>query len=190
MDLSRWIKNVPFETCPPIADYNNIRHFIKVADIVEDKDVKKNGDRRRKTVIKAVPVISTEEFKAKQEWLYIFGIDGYIVKIGGTRDSLANRFASYLCGHHIPERGGSGKCSVTNAHIYNTFAHYLSEGRTITMWAYKLPGVRVTQTILGVEHTFTVQTYHKYESLFLQDFKAKYGAFPFLSDNADPEYKQ
>jgi hypothetical protein len=189
MDTSKWIKNIPFETCPLINEYNHINHFIKVADIVEDKDLKKSGAKARKTVIKAEPVISAHEFGAKQEWLYIFTIDGHIVKIGGTRDSLKNRFASYLCGHHVPERGLSGKCSVTNAHIYNTFDHYLNEGHKIEMWAYKLPEVQVTQTILGTDHTFAVQTYHKYESLFLRAFKKTYGSFPFLSDNADPEYK-
>ena len=189
MDLSKWIKTIPFETCPLIGDYNHISHFIKVADIVKDKDLKKSGVKARQYDIKADPVIPAQEFGATHEWIYIFAVDGLIVKFGGTRTGLKERFSSYLCGHHVQERGKSGKCSVTNAHIYNTFDHYLNEGHKIEMWAYKLPEVQVTQMILGGNHTFTVQTYHKHESLFLHAFKTTYGALPFLSDNADPEYK-
>jgi hypothetical protein len=189
MDLSKWIKTIPLENCPLLENYNNISYFIKVADIVEDTDSNKKGVKARQTVIKATPVISGVEFNTKAEWLYLLAIDGRIVKIGGTRDGLKKRFGSYLCGHHVPERGLSGKCSITNAHIYNTFDHYIREGHSVEMWAYKLPGASIVQNILDQEVTFAVQTYHKYESLFLQAFKKTYGSFPFLSDNADPEYK-
>ena len=57
--------------------------------------------------------------------IYIFTINNYIVKIGGTRNGLKDRTNSYLCGHYILERGKSGKCSITNAFIYNTFDFYL-----------------------------------------------------------------
>jgi len=191
MASSQWVKNIPFERCPILATYDNINHFHKVADIVTDEDLNKKGTKARQTVIKAVPTISTQEFGAKAtEWLYMLVINGHIVKIGGTRDGLKNRFGSYLCGHHTPDRGGSGKCSVTNAFIYNTLDHHLRLGHAVEMYGYKLPGAIVTQNILGEDVTFSVQTFHKYESKFLQAFAATYGSMPFLSDNADPEYKK
>jgi hypothetical protein len=52
-------------------------------------------------------------------------MNGYIIKIGGTRTGLKERCGSYLCGHHIEERDKSGDCSKTNAYIYNTFEFYL-----------------------------------------------------------------
>jgi hypothetical protein len=57
------------------------------------------------------------------------------------------------------------------------------------MWAYKLPGASIVQTILGKEVTVTVQTYHAYEAVFISAFKTTYGASPVLSSNADPQYK-
>lgn len=186
-----WVKAIPFDKAPLLAEYSQASHFIKVADIVLDEDLKKNGQKARQTVIKAVPTISVQEFGAKAtEWLYLLVIDGRVVKIGGTRDGLKNRFGSYLCGHHTPDRGGSGKCSVTNAFIYNTLEHNLRQGLGVEMYGYKLPGAVVTQNILGEEVTFSVQTFHKYESKFLLAFKEAHGAFPVLSDNADPEYKK
>lgn len=191
MAPSTWIKNIPFERCPILATYDNISHFRKVADIVIDEDLNQKGVKARQTVIKAVPTISDNEFGAKAtEWLYMLGINGHVVKIGGTRDGLKSRFGSYLCGHHTPDRGGSGKCSVTNAFIYNTLDYHLRMGHTVEMYGYKLPGAIVTQNILGEEVTFSVQTFHKYESKFLQAFADTYGAMPVLSDNADPEYKR
>ena len=191
MAHSTWIKNIPFERCPILATYDNISHFHKVADIVIDEDLNQKGTKARQTVIKAVPTISAKEFGVKAtEWLYMLVINGHVVKIGGTRDGLKSRWSSYLCGHHTPDRGGSGKCSVTNAFIYNTLDHHLRMGHTVEMYGYKLPGTIVTHNILGEEVTFSVQTFHKYESKFLQAFYKTYGAMPVLSDNADPEYKR
>lgn len=64
-------------------------------------------------------------FSNKFEWIYIFTINDHIVKIEGTRTCLKDRCISYLCGHHTTDRGKSGKCSGTNAYIYNTFYFYL-----------------------------------------------------------------
>ena len=59
-----------------------------------------------------------------------------IVKIGGTRTGLKGRVSSYLCGHHIEERGKSGDCSKTNGFIYNTMEFYLNLGCKIKMYGY------------------------------------------------------
>jgi hypothetical protein len=91
---------------------------------------------KKKTLIKFVPLISAKEFNENQEWLYIFTVNNKMVKIGGTRDSIKARCGSYLCGHHVVERGKSGRCSVTNSIIYNTFEFYLKLGYKFQMYGY------------------------------------------------------
>jgi hypothetical protein len=116
-------------------------------------------------------------------------INDRIVKIGGTRTGLKGRVASYLCGHHIEERGKSGDCSKTNGFIYNTFEFYLQLGCKIKMYGYELPKTQIAIEIFGQETIITAQTFHAYESRFLEDYKKNYNEYPILSDNCDPEYK-
>ena len=127
--VKKWIKLIPTNKTIPFEDYNRKAHFIPIADIVLDRECftsgKKQGNKKRNTLIQFVPTISTEAFNKKTEWLYLLVMNGRIVKIGGTRTGLKGRIASYLCGHHVEERGKSGDCSKTNGFIYNTFEFYL-----------------------------------------------------------------
>ena len=116
-------------------------------------------------------------------------INGRIVKIGGTRIGLKGRVISYLCGHHIKERGKSGDCSKTNGFIYNTFDFYLTMGCKIEMYGYELPKTEIIIEIFGKETKIIAQTYHAYESTFLEDYKKNYNTYPLLCDNCDPDYK-
>ena len=151
---------------------------------------KKKGNKKRNTLIKFVPKISNEIFNKKTEWLYLFVINDRIVKIGGTRTGLKGRVSSYLCGHHIEERGKSGDCSKTNGFIYNTFEFYLKLGCKIQMYGYQLPKTEFTIDIFGKKTKITAQTYHAYESTFLEDYKKNYLQYPLLNDNCDPDYKE
>jgi acyl carrier protein len=164
-----------------------------LVDIVLDNETYssgiKQGNKKRNTVIQFIPTISNEAFNKKTEWLYLLVMNGRIVKIGGTRTGIRGRIASYLCGHHIEERGKSGDCSKTNAYIYNTFAFYLQLGCKIQMYGYELPKTEMTIEIFGKETKITAQTYHAYESTFLEDYKKNYNEYPILSDNCDPDYK-
>jgi hypothetical protein len=152
-------------------------------------DGKKKGEKKRKTVIQFVPTINTDDFKAKNEWLYLLVVNNRIVKIGGTRVGLKGRVDSYLCGHHIQERGKSGDCSKTNAFIYNTLDFYLQLGCNIKMYGYKLPKTEFEVTIINKTKKVVAQTYHAYESTFLEEYKRSYHSYPLLSDNCDPDYK-
>ena len=189
----KWIKIIPQAKTIKFDDYNRKEYFKLVADIILDDEVyasgKKQGEIKRNTVIRFVPTIPMKDYKDKDEWIYIFVLDGNIVKIGGTRTGLYNRTASYICGHYTTERGGSDKCSVTNAFIYNTFEFYLKHGSKIQMYGYKLPKYNITIDILGKNEEIFVQTFHAYESVFMADYKKKYKHNPFLSDNSDPDYK-
>ena len=151
---------------------------------------KKEGSKKRKTLIQFIPKISNEDFTKKNEWLYLLVINNRIVKIGGTRSGIKGRIQSYLCGHHIEERGKSGDCSKTNGFIYNTFEFYLNLGCKIEMYGYELPKTEMIINILDKETKIIAQTYHAYESTFLEDYKKNYNKYPLLSDNSDPDYRE
>ena len=191
--IKKWIKLIPIKKTIPFEEYNRKEYFTPIADIVLDNELftieKKQGQKKRNTLIQFIPKISNEEFNKKTEWLYLLVINGRIVKIGGTRTGLKGRIASYLCGHHIEERGKSGDCSKTNGFIYNTFEFYLQLGCKIEMYGYELPKTQITIEIFGKETKITAQTYHAYESTFLEDYKKIYNEYPILSDNCDPDYK-
>jgi len=190
----KWIKRISLDNTISFDSYNRNTHFVPVADIVLDKELSNNektkGTKKRNTIIQFVPKISSELFNKKTEWLYLLIINGNIVKIGGTRTGLKGRVSSYLCGHHVKERGKSGDCSKTNGFIYNTFAFYLELGCKIEMYGYELPKTEITIDIFGKQTKITAKTYHAYESTFLEDYKKNYNEYPILCDNCDPEYKE
>lgn len=126
--LKKWIKLISTDKTILFENYNRKDYFIQVADIILDNEFFISGIKKRNTLIQFVPTISNKEFNEKIEWLYLFVINGMIVKIGGTRTGLNKRIVSYLCGHHIKERNKSGYCSKTNGFIYNTFEFYLNLG--------------------------------------------------------------
>jgi hypothetical protein len=191
--MKKWIKLIPIQKTIHFEEYNRKAYFIPIADIILDNELfttgKKQGRKKRNTLIQFIPKIPNEEFNEKNEWLYLFVINDRIVKIGGTRTGLRGRVASYLCGHHITERGKSGDCSKTNGYIYNTFEFYLRQECKIKMYGYKLPKKQITVEIFGKETKITAQTYHAFESTFLEDYKKIYGEYPILCDNCDPNYK-
>ena len=168
--IKKWIKLIPKDKSILFEDYNKKTHFIPLADITLDNEIntsgKKEGLKKRNTLIK-----------------------GRIIKIGGTRDGIKNRFGSYLCGHHIPERKKSGKASETNKYIYNTLYFYLENGCNIKLYGYKLPQEHITMSMFGKDVKIRVQTYHSYESILMDEYKVQCGFIPFLCDNSDPEYK-
>jgi hypothetical protein len=175
--IKNWIKLISTDKTIPFQEYNRKEHFILIADIVLDNELftsgKKQGNKKRNTLIQFIPTISTDVFNKKTEWLYLIVINDMIVKIGGTRTGLKGRVASYLCGHHIEERGKSGNCSKTNAFIYNTLVFYLNLGCKIQMYGYELPKTEITIEIFGKKIKIAAQTYHAYESTFLEDYKKK-----------------
>tara|TARA_B110000093_G_C12841567_1_gene355483 strand:+ start:727 stop:903 length:177 start_codon:yes stop_codon:yes gene_type:complete len=58
------------------------------------------------------------------------------------------------------------------------------------MYGYELPKTEISIEIFGKETKITAQTYHAYESTFLEDYKKNYKKYPILSDNSDPDYKE
>ena len=189
-----WIKLININKTTDFAKYHRKDSFKLVANIKLDNEIhakgKNKGRKVRNTLILFEPTIDIDEFNEETtEWIYILTINNRIVKIGGTRTGLKNRVGSYLCGHHIKERGKSGSCSNTNAYIYNTFVFYAKLNCNIKMYGLKLPKTEVEIDILNNKIKVIAQTYHAYETIYMTDYKDKFGNVPFLCDNCDPNYK-
>jgi hypothetical protein len=58
------------------------------------------------------------------------------------------------------------------------------------MYGYELPKTEISIEIFGKDLNIIAQTYHAYESRFLEDYKNTYNEYPLLNDNCDPDYKE
>ena len=182
--IKNWIKLIPIDKTVLFDTYPRKNYFKHLMNIELDKTDHRN------TLIQFIPIQGVEEdILKKTEWIYIFLINGRIVKIGGTRTGIKGRIRSYLCGHHIRERGKSGDCSKTNGFVYNTFEFYLQQGCSIQMYGYELPNIEVSIELFNISKIIYPQTFHTYESMFLEDYKTMYSHFPILCDNSDPLYR-
>lgn len=191
--FKNWLKPITMEETVAFEEYDDRHLFVEFCNIVIDNDIatkgKKEGTKSRQTVIKCEPVVPLDEFNKKNvEDIYLFVMNGRVLKIGGTRVGWKDRFGSYLCGHHIPERGGSRDCSKTNGFIYNTLEFYLQLGCSVKVYVYRLPKAVIVREICGETVEISAQTYHAYEAVLMSRFTKKYGFLPILCDNADPTY--
>jgi hypothetical protein len=164
---SPWVKYIDFDNEINITEF---KEFSKIADVEIDHNEK------RKSHIKFSSI--TKDWNLSREVIYIFTFNGKIVKIGGSRNGYKKRCDSYLCGRHTIWRGLSGKCSVTNAVIYDTFEYYLKQGVCIEMYGCFLKNT-----------DNTIQTYQVFESQYIQKYKNITGHNPILSKNSDPKHR-
>jgi hypothetical protein len=183
-----WIKTIDLSTELLVSDYSIGKSFVKVADVVIDDDITAKGKKARNTVIKFAPN-NQKQWQKQVEYVYLIVVNNRIVKIGGTRKGLKGRASSYLCGHHVQERQKSGRCSVTNAYVYNTLHFYLKNGFLIEIYAYEIEPVIVDVDIFGQIKRVSAQVYQAFEAYCLEEYKKQTGKYPVLSDNADPTYK-
>ena len=78
----KWIKEIDISKELNFKDFKHYENFIKVADVIPDNEVNKNGEKRRKTEILFKPNIEKSKWNSKAEWIYIFLMDDKIIKIG------------------------------------------------------------------------------------------------------------
>jgi len=144
-----------------------------------------DDDEKRQTTLKTQPIGPAEAvvFNDTAEVLYAIVRNGRIVKIGGSRNGMKSRWASYLCGHHVAERGKSGKMSVTNAFLYHTIEQSLLNGDEWEIWVHRLPRVAVVVDVFGVQTEVEAQVFHKYEAAAMAKFEDLAGFKPGLSAN-------
>jgi hypothetical protein len=183
--MSKWIKVLDLSKELSIDAFSLFKNFRHVADVILTPETVS-----AKTCILFEPAIEVLDWKDQtSQWIYVFTINEKIVKIGGTRSGLKGRAASYLCGHHTTDRGKSGKCSVTNAYLYNTFEDSLKQGNIIKMYGFKIPDVKVEMSVWEKNITFSPQTYTVFETTALEQYKLECGKYPQLSDNSDPSHR-
>ena len=184
-----WSKPVE-ETARTICQFNTISsdtQFVKRADIVLDSSTD------RQTVIQAIPIAEhLDKWCASEESVYMFVRNGKIMKIGGTRVSMKERFGSYLCGHHVPQRDKSGKMSVTNAYLYHTIEADLLENDDSKweIYTFPIPPQEITLEFMGKEMRIKAQIYHGLESHAIEEYRKLAGCNPQFSVNSDPAYRQ
>lgn len=152
----KWAKSINYDNAElDINTFNNSCDgvFVNAGKIILD-------DTTRQSTIQVIPK-NKKDWNEKVEKIYIFVRNNKIIKIGGSRNCMKQRFTSYLCGHHVTERGKSGKMSVTNAHIYHTIEKDLIETNSIwEFYVWKLPIIQHTINILGYYTKIISQTYH------------------------------
>lgn len=174
---SSWVKPVPFKTCIEFSNYIRSDYFKLVANCKINDNLELCFN----------PEIPLKLYREPKEWIYLFTVENYIVKIGGTRVGLRGRMSSYLSGRYA---SSSKTVSTTNAFVYNTLNHYLKLGHSVNLYAYELPKINLPPVnILNTTVKIKPQTYTAYESIFLEDFEKKYGIVPCLNYNWDPNYK-
>jgi hypothetical protein len=190
------VRHVDLDTTPDLSDFSLKDHFVKVADIVPDTELrkkdanggkgkKKKDQKSRQTLLKFVPTIPKKTWEKKGEYIYLFIVDGKIVKIGCTRTSIDARCGGYLSGHGIPEVTG-GTAGSTNAFIYWTFVWLLSQGKKIEMFSAEIPKVVVVQTFFGFSEKIETQVCHRWERRAMLEYQKQFGKLPPLSSNYDP----
>lgn len=187
----KWCKPLTNDISMSIFEYNSVcgeNNFIKQADIILDNS-------SRQTTLKA-GIVNINDWKAENEHIYIITKNNTIMKIGGTRTGLKNRWSSYCCGYYVPERVNKhgvpypGKMSVTNAYLYHSIENdLLTTNNKWEIWSWCLPIVNVSVSILGEDIDVHAQTFHAYESICIKRFIQQTGKKPILSNNSDPDYR-
>ena len=184
-----WSKPVD-EKALTIWKFNTISsdtQFVKRADIVLD------SSPDRQTVIQAIPIAEQiDKWCTSEESIYTFVRNGKIMKIGGTRVSMKERFGSYLCGHHVPQREKSGKMSVTNAYLYHTIEADLlaNDDSKWEIFTFPIPPQEITVEFMGKALSIKAQIYHGLESHAIDEYRKVAGSNPQFSVNSDPAYRQ
>lgn len=182
-----------------ITDFglNNVYYLdpskmITMDDYIRRKDFELLGsiiintpEKMKTSYIKFVPQETELNYQSYHKYhqnLYLFTVGNQIVKIGGTKLSLAERFRGYQCGDDKCGRSQSN----TNQKIHNTFYFYLLLGCPINFYGKSLKSTTYHTQILDYDILVNTQVYHIFESVYIGDFKMTYGEYPPLSQVSDP----
>ena len=187
---SKMIKNEDLKIT--IQDFNNKCGdvFREIAKIILDLSNKRQGTLD-------IELVNKELWNIKKEFIYIITVNGFIIKIGGTRDGMKGRWSSYCCGYYVPQRKKKdgtpypGKMSVTNAYLYHTIENDLimNKNNKWNIYVWDLPVSKFNMNILGEDTIIIAQTFHAYETICIKKYKILTGSLPLLCDNCDPNYK-
>jgi hypothetical protein len=182
---TEWSRASVFQETPgePVEAFNKLYNdaFVRCASIKLDERSKVQ------TVLRA-EASNPELWRRDSDCVYLFVRNGLVAKIGGSRHAMKERWGSYLCGHHVLQRGKSGKMSVTNAHVYHTIEDDLLSGNEWQLWVWVVPEVVTTVRIGKRDVEIRAQVFHAYEAVCIQDYKDLAGVIPVLCFNHDQDY--
>lgn len=185
MNYVKWIKKINFQNLLDIEKFTLHSYFTKCGsfELIENKN----------TLWDFIPQ-NKEDYKKRNNLIYIITCDEKILKIGGSKTGLEGRILSYKCGHCIPERisprtgkNYPGKMSVTNAYLYNTIYDLLLKEYKIELYSYSIPKIEIEIDIFGNNKKILPQTYDDYEQSALDEYKNVKGEYPPLNYNGHPK---
>lgn len=105
--------------------------------------------------------------------------DDTIIKIGGSGQTLPERWVSYQAGTQQARERGT--CSVTN---YDVSSYIRDKGETFYLYAYVPPVVTAQIDLFGKRKgTIQAEVWKEYEKFFLEDYANQVGSLPILSKN-------
>lgn len=145
----------------PLDNFKFKEHFIKIATIMPDASIE----------ALLVKNIIDERYTKETSLVYLFVIDGNVVKVGSTTTTMKDRISSYNCGKKAYRK--SGTCSTTN---YLVLQSFLLIGKDIDIFAYYTGKIKTS--IFGIENYISVPA-KDHEKIINTELK-KIGEFPIL----------
>ena len=112
-----------------------------------------------------------EKYKTKKGLVYLFAIDGKVLKIGCTTTTMKDRIQSYNCGKKTYRENGT--CSTTNYFILQSF---LNVGKKVEVYGFYAPEIEVS--VFGTLTKTSIQP-KIYEKTILSSLK-KNDKFPIM----------
>lgn len=114
--------------------------------------------------------------------VYLIVVDGEVVKIGGSGQTLPNRWVSYQAGTKQARKKGT--CSVTNYDVSQYLINKLNEQSNIALYAYNPEPVTATVNLFNQQTKYIqTQIWKEYEKFLLDEYKKLNSTFPILSKN-------
>ena len=190
----KWVKELDLGNYLSFGSFPRKDSFMKLGEIGLDEQKKTNGEKKRISLWNVnIAEGMVEEYKKRQNGVYIITCNNEIIKIGGTKTGMKDRIGSYHCGHYIPgmkKKNGDicdGRMSITNAYVYWTIYENIKKGHQFELYFFPIPDQILELEIFGIIKRVPVQTYDAYESATLDLYKSIKGCYPILSDNGHPE---
>tara|TARA_B100001059_G_C17527359_1_gene423816 strand:- start:62 stop:655 length:594 start_codon:yes stop_codon:yes gene_type:complete len=125
-----------------------------------------------------------DQYKKRDEVVYIIVFDGRVVKIGFTTDGMTGRHTSYNAGSRKSRKIGTP--STTNFHVTESIYTALRDGKKVEWYAYDVPPVETNVDCFGtgVMKSMKVSYGSGLESYLIDEYERLKGNRPLLSKNS------
>jgi hypothetical protein len=123
--------------------------------------------------------IDSTVWRTRHDWIYVFVVNGEIVKIGGTAAGLSSRTGSYTAG--TTKHRKSGTCATTNFIVYQHLLQALNARKTVEMYASLIESKRLEVNHWGEVIDYKPELFHPFETRLMERFFLENGHYPILS---------